>query len=102
MPDNHASIAVSLAKILINMRQEFVDALLASAKARIEANRTSTYSVRAEIPRFAVEAHADEALYAVYREGLGGLEDNIRYAVDEIVREGLDAARKTPLEWRPL
>lgn len=90
---------VTLAKILFNTREQFVDALFAMAKARIKANRTSIYSAPIEILRSNAEARADEALDAIYRDGLNRLEDNIQFAVDEIVREALDRERKAPRRW---
>ncbi|MBI1868839.1 MAG: hypothetical protein HYS06_11200 [Methylocystis sp.] len=95
MPDRHVTFAVSLAKILLNTRDQFAEAIRAAAMARIEANPSSNICAgQAAIPRSVLESHVDDALYAICRDGLGGLKDNVRMTVDEIVREALDAASK--------
>jgi len=95
MPERQFSVAVSVAKILCNSRKEFVEALRAAAVARIEASAVrNIYANRPPIIHRAVEMHADDAVYAIGRDGLCGLEAHVRFAVDEIVREALDAARR--------
>lgn len=100
MPEKHFTIAVSLAKILFNTREQFADALRDAAITRIEASPTrSIYAGRAAMARRALQPHVDDALYAIGRDGLEGLEVNVKIAIDAIVREALDAARKgTPCE----
>ncbi|MBI1866937.1 MAG: hypothetical protein HYS06_01330 [Methylocystis sp.] len=95
MPDRHITFAVSLAKILVNTRDQFAEAIRHAAMARIEASPSQNICAGQEaIPRGILESHVDDALYAICRDGLGGLKDNVRITVDEIVREALDAARK--------
>ena len=95
MPEKHIALAVSLAKILFHTREQFAGAMRDAAIARIEANPArSIYAGQAAIPRRALEPHVDDALYAIGRDGLDGLEANVRSAVDDIVREVLDAARQ--------
>lgn len=94
MPEKQFSYAVSLAKILFGTREQFVDALRAVAAARIAARSdASTSALRSTIFRTALESHADHAIYAIGRDGSSGIEDNVRFAVDEIVRETLAAVR---------
>jgi hypothetical protein len=100
MKDQHFDMAVSLAKISFNTREQFVDALRAAAIVRVEANQRNIWSFQPKISLDAVKLHADEALDAIYCDGLRGLEYNIRFTIDEIVREELAAARKTSGEWR--
>jgi hypothetical protein len=102
MQDEHLAMAVSLAKISFNTRERFVDALRTAAIAHIEANRRGAHTFEIEISRNVVELHADEALYALYCDGLSGLEYNVRFTVDEIVREELGAARRILRERRLL
>jgi hypothetical protein len=102
MQDEHFDMAVSLAKISFNTRERFVDALRAAAIVRIEAYWRNIWFSQADISRDAVKLHADEALDAIYCDGLRGLEYNIQFTIDEIVREELGAARKASGEWRIL
>ena len=100
MPEKHFTIAVSLAKILFNTREQFADALRDAAIARIEASPArSICAGRAAMARRALQPHIDDVLYAIGRDGLEGVEVNVRIVIDAIVREALDAARKgTPCE----
>jgi hypothetical protein len=100
MQDEHFDMAVSLAKILFNTRERLIDALRAAAILRIEANRRNIWSFEPDISRDAVTLHADEALDAIYCDGLRGLEYNVRFTIDEIVREELIAAQRTSGDWR--
>jgi hypothetical protein len=98
--DGQIQVAISLAKILFNTRERFLDALHIAARARLEENRLTLCSSRTQVSRAAIEPHVDEALCAIYRDGLIGLEETVQDAVHEIVREELDAARKAA--WRSL
>jgi hypothetical protein len=98
--DEYFDMAVSLAKISFNTRERFIDSLRAAALLRIESFRRNISFSQADISRDAVELHADEALDAIYCDGLRGLEYNIQFTIDEIVREELGTARKASGEWR--
>jgi hypothetical protein len=98
MTENFFSLAVSLAKMLLDTREQFAEAVRMAAIARIEGNpMRNVYTRPADISRSAVEPHVDDALYAIARDGLRGLEDNVRAAVDEIVLEALNAGGKGAL-----
>jgi hypothetical protein len=95
MPERHFAMAVSLAKIFFDTREQFACAIRDAAIARIEASSsTSGRANRLAIPRRAVDPHIDDALYMIARDGIDKLEDNVRSAIDEVVREALDSSRK--------
>lgn len=95
MPERHFAMAVSLAKIFFDTREQFACAIRDAAIARIEAgSSTSGRADRLAIPRRALEQQIDDALYMIARDGLDKLEDNVRSAIDEVVREALDSSRK--------
>jgi uncharacterized secreted protein with C-terminal beta-propeller domain len=95
MPERYFAMAVSLAKIFFDTREQFACAIRDAAIARIEAgSSTSGRANRLAIPRRAVDPHIDDALYMIARDGIDKLEDNVRRAIDEVVREALDTARK--------
>ncbi len=94
MLERQFSAAISLAKIMFNAREDFLDALRSAAVLRINSNRPKSLKIGSEIRREIVTRYADETLDAIYRDGLHGLEHNVRQAVDEIVREGLGHLRK--------
>lgn len=92
MPDRHIAIAVSLAKILLNTREQFAQAIRAAAIARIEANPAQNiFPDVVTIPRHALEPHIDDALYGIGRDGLDRLDVHVRTAIDEAAREALDS-----------
>jgi hypothetical protein len=94
MTERHVSTAIALATSLFNLREQFIAALRAAALERIESiEEEDAYARHAIIHRRTLELHVDDALYAIGRDGVGGLEYNVRHAVDEIVRETLDDAR---------
>jgi hypothetical protein len=84
---------MSVATSLFNMREQFIDALRAAANACIEESNGRDIYDHIAISRHALESHVDDALYAIGRDGLERLEDNVRYALDEIVREALDSEK---------
>lgn len=91
MREKHFSAALSLAKILLDTREQFARALRDAAIAQLGSSwRVDTGRA---LSRHALEPHIDDALYAIGRDGPDGLEDNVRNAVDEIVREALEAAK---------
>lgn len=94
MPKRHFATAVSLAKIFTDTREQFACAIRYAAIERIRDGQSTSVRVDAWIARHIVEPHVDEALYLIARDGLDKLEDSVRYAIDEIVREALDATRK--------
>ncbi|PWB88891.1 hypothetical protein C5688_18870 [Methylocystis sp. MitZ-2018] len=95
MPERHFAMAVSLAKIFFDTREQFVCAIRDAAIARTEAGSSTSGSAnRPAIPRRALEQHIDDALYMIARDGLDKLEDNVRSAIDEVVREALDSSGK--------
>jgi hypothetical protein len=100
MQDEHFGLALSLLGHCYRAREQLVDALRAAARARIEARRQGAHSFETEVSRSTVEIHADEALFTVYRHGLKGPEHDIQFAVDEIVREEMNRARKLPRDRR--
>ncbi len=95
MTEKHLTIAVSLAKMAMEAREQFAVALRDAAVAQIEAGPSrSVYSMPAGVSQRTLELYVDDALRAICRGGPGGLENHVRIAVDEIVRETLDAMRK--------
>ncbi len=94
MKDNHEPVAEELVKILVEVRERVIEKLLVSAKARIEGNKVGPRSFHAEICNQMVAVYADEALCATCRDGFSALEQNIEWAVDEIVREQLIMKRR--------
>ncbi|PWB79550.1 MAG: hypothetical protein C3F11_20490 [Methylocystaceae bacterium] len=95
MPERHFAMAVSFAKIFFDTREQFACAIRDAATARIEAgSSTRGRPNRLAIPRRAIDLHIDDALYMIARDGVDKLEDNVRSAIDEVVREALDTARK--------
>ena len=92
MPDQHIADAVSLAKILLNTREQFTQTIRAAAIARIEANSAQNiFAGEVTIPRRALEPHIDDALYGIGRDGLDRLDVHVRTAIDEAAREALDS-----------
>ncbi len=94
MREKHFAAALSLAKTLLDTRQQFTYAIRDAAIAQLGVS-ASVDAGRA-LSRHALEPYIDDALYAIGRDGLERLEDNVRNVIDEIVREALDAARKGP------
>jgi hypothetical protein len=45
------------------------------------------------ISRYFLESHVDDALYLIGRDGLDSLESNVRFAVEEMIREALENVR---------
>lgn len=95
MREKHFALALSLAKIVLDTREQFVYALRDAAISQLG----SSSSLEA-LPRYVLEPYVDDALYAIGRDGPERLEDNVRSAVDEIMREALDAVRKGSLRPR--
>jgi hypothetical protein len=93
MPETHFGVAISIATSLFNMREQFIDALRAAANAHIEESMGRDIYDHVAISRHALESLVDDALYAIGRDGLERLEDNVRHAVDEIVRDALDSEK---------
>jgi hypothetical protein len=94
MSDTTLAPAVSMAKILFNSRQQFLSYLHSAALQRIAANRSSSLPpVKPDIRSEILAQHGDEALKAIYEDGLLGLEDALRCAVDEVIRENLNAIK---------
>jgi hypothetical protein len=84
-----------LAKVLFNAREQFAYLLRDAAAARIAADSTRiTDWDQISIPRCLFEPHVEDTIQGIFRDGLKGLEHNIRFAVDEIVLEALNSARR--------
>jgi hypothetical protein len=95
MAERHLSVAIALATTLFNLREQLIAALRAAAMARIESEAAGPAdALNAVIQRRSLELHVDDALYAIGRDGVAGLEYNVRHAVDEIVREALDESNE--------
>ena len=94
MLEKHFSDAITLATKLFHLREQFIDALRAVANARIEQSHGRSLHLAGIVSRRALESHADDALYAIGRDGADRVEDSVRHAVDEVVRETLNAAGK--------
>jgi hypothetical protein len=90
MPERCLGVAFHLAKILFNTRERFAYTLRDAAARRAH----DICSEQISIPRCLFEPHVDNAIHAIFRDGLEGFERDIRLAVDEITREALDAARR--------
>ncbi|MBY6243691.1 hypothetical protein [Methylosinus sp. Sm6] len=91
MREKHLGHAVSLATILLSTREQFARALRDAATASIRA-RGAGFD-QPVISRYFLESHVDDALYLIGRDGLDALETNVRFAVDEIIREALENVR---------
>jgi hypothetical protein len=99
MPDRKFSVAVTLAKSLLNAREQFVNALRAAAMAQIEAEPPRQIRLRnIFVPRRILESHADDAVYAIGRDGAVGIETHVRFAIDEIVRETVKATGREAID----
>lgn len=95
MTEKHFTDAVSLAKAVFDAREQFARALRDAAIAQIEAGPSrNVYSLPAGVSQHTLELYVDDALRAICRGGPGGLENHVRTAIDEIVRETLDETRK--------
>lgn len=89
MREKHFTVALALARTMLETREQFIFALRGAAMAQLGP------SSNIDMPsRYVIEPHIDDALYAIGRDGPEGLEDNVRSAVEEIVREALEAARR--------
>ncbi|BGE86490.1 hypothetical protein Ms3S1_29260 [Methylosinus sp. 3S-1] len=93
MREKHLGDAVSLATILLSTRQQFGHALRDAAMATIRARLKGARSDHLVISRNILESHIDDALYLIGRDGLDSLERNVRFAVDEMIREALENVR---------
>ncbi|PWB80186.1 MAG: hypothetical protein C3F11_18670 [Methylocystaceae bacterium] len=93
MREKHLGDAFSLATILLNTREQFGRALRDAAMACIRARSNGARSDQLVISRNILESHIDDALYLIGRDGLDSLESNVRFAVDEMIREALENVR---------
>ncbi|WP_244620654.1 hypothetical protein [Methylosinus sporium] len=71
----------------------FARALRDAAMASIRARSRGAGFDQPAISRYFLESHVDDALYLIGRDGLDVLESNVRFAVDEMIREALDNVR---------
>ncbi|PWB80733.1 MAG: hypothetical protein C3F11_17140 [Methylocystaceae bacterium] len=93
MREKHLGHAVSLATILLSTREQFGRALRDAAMASIRARSKGAGFDQPVISRYFLESHVDDALYLIGRDGLDALENNIRFAIDEMIREALEDIR---------
>lgn len=95
MFEKRFSIALSLAKILVETRERFTEALREAAIAKMEPGSPARAdAIRSAVPRHTLEPLVDDALYALVRDGAEHLEDNVHSAIDEIMRAAFDVLRR--------
>ncbi|PWB83010.1 MAG: hypothetical protein C3F11_08845 [Methylocystaceae bacterium] len=93
MREKHLGRAVSLATILLSTREQFARALRDAAMASIRARSRGANFDQPIISRYFLESHVDDALYLIGSDGLDALESNVRFAVDEMIREAMENVR---------
>ena len=61
--------------------------------ALIDGLRPYFESAHLDARDYFLESHVDDALYLIGRDGLDAIESNVRFAVDEMIREALENVR---------
>jgi hypothetical protein len=87
MSEKHLALAQSLAKILLDTREQFGHAIRDAVSARLGPSDN-------RISRYALDPIIDDGIYALNRDGPAKIEDNVRALVDDVARAALEASRR--------